>query len=137
MLNRYKNEVLSEEQQEALQDGVEAKADESEDFLKSLFSMKGLSAARAVKAVPFIGFLALLAIIYIANRHYAENSVREIDALSKEVKSLSWEYKSLKADLMLKSTLSEVEKRVDTLGLKELVEPPKKISLQTTDVKRK
>lgn len=130
MLNRYKNDGLSEEQQEALQDDVEAKADESKDFLKSLFSIKGLSAARAVAAVPFIGYLALLAIIYIANRHFAEDSVREIDTLSKEVKYLSWEYKSLKADLMLKSTLSEVAKKVDTLGLKELVEPPKKITLE-------
>lgn len=129
MLNRYKNEELSEEQQEALQNDVEAKADESKDFLKSLLTPKGFSAATAVAAVPFIGFLALLAIIYIANRHFAEGSVREIDALSKEVKYLSWEYKSLKADLMLKSTQSEVARKVDTLGLRTLIEPPKKIVL--------
>ncbi|GAA4801009.1 hypothetical protein GCM10023231_32230 [Olivibacter ginsenosidimutans] len=129
MLNSYKNEELSEEQQEALQDDVEAKADESKDFLRSLFTFNGFSSSKAVAAVPFIGYLALLAIIYIANRHFAENSVREIDNLSREVKYLSWEYKSLKADLMQKSTQSEVARKVDTLGLKELVEPPKKISL--------
>jgi len=135
MLNKYKNEALSEEQQAALQDDVEAKVDESKDFLKALFSFKGLSSAQAVAAVPFIGYLAFLAIIYIANRHFAENTVREIDALSKEVKYLSWEYKSLKADLMLKSTMSEVAKKVDTLGLKELVEPPKKIAFPIKDNK--
>lgn len=129
MLNRYKNEELSEEQQEALQDDVEAKVDESKDFLRSLFAFKGFSSSKAVAAVPFIAFLALLAIIYIANRHFAENSVREIDKLSREVKYLSWEYKSLKADLMQQSTQSEVARRVDTLGLKELIEPPKKIML--------
>ncbi|MEH6308904.1 FtsL-like putative cell division protein [Olivibacter sp. CPCC 100613] len=127
MLNRYKNGGLSEEQQEALQDDVEAKADESKDFLKSLLTAKGFSAASAVAAVPFIGYLAFLAIVYIANRHFAEDSVREIDTLSKEVKYLSWEYKSLKADLMLKSTQGEVARKVDTIGLKALVEPPKKI----------
>jgi len=135
MLNKYKNEGLSEEQQEALQNDVEAKADESKDFLRSLLTIKGLSAASAVAAVPFISFLALLAIVYIANRHFAEDSVREIDSLSKEVKYLSWEYKSLKADLMLKSTQSEVAKKVDTLGLKILVEPPKKIVLSVNDRK--
>lgn len=129
MLNKYKNKGLSEEQQEALQNDVEAKADESKDFLKSLFTIKGLTTTSAVAAVPFISFLALLAIIYIANRHFAEDSVREIDSLSKEVKYLSWEYKSLKADLMLKSTQSEVARKVDTLGLKILIEPPKKIVL--------
>jgi hypothetical protein len=61
MLNRYKNEGLSEEQQEALQNDVEAKADESKDFLKSLLTPKGFSAARAVAAVPFIDYLALFA----------------------------------------------------------------------------
>jgi|SRR5690606_3988940 hypothetical protein len=137
MLNRYKNEGLSEEQQEALQNDVEAKADESKDFLKSLLTPKGFSAARAVAAVPFIGYLALLAIIYIANRHFAEDSVREIDTLSKEVKYLSWEYKSLKADLMLKSTQSEVARKVDTIGLKALVEPPKKIVLGQEDIVNK
>jgi hypothetical protein len=57
----------------------------------------------------------------------AMKNIRKIDKLSKEVKELSWEYKSLKADLMFKSKLTEVAKKVDTLGIKELVAPPKKI----------
>jgi len=44
---------------------------------------------------------------------------------------LSWEYKSLKADLMFKSKMTEVAKKVDTLGLKELIEPPKKLIVQS------
>jgi hypothetical protein len=65
--------------------------------------------------------------IYIGNRHFAENNIRDIDRLGREVKELSWDYKTLKADLMMKSTQTEVAKEVDTLGLKEPVEPPKKI----------
>ena len=34
---------------------------------------------------------------------------------------------------MLKSTQTEVAKRVDTLGLKELVEPPRKILIKTEE----
>jgi hypothetical protein len=67
--------------------------------------------------------------VYIGNKHLAEKNVRSIDKLTREVKELSWDYKTLKADLMLKSTQSEVAKQVDTLGLKELVEPPQKIIL--------
>jgi hypothetical protein len=57
----------------------------------------------------------------------AIKNIRKIDQLNKEVKELSWEYKSLKADLMFRSKLTEVAKKVDTLGIKELTEPPKKI----------
>jgi hypothetical protein len=34
---------------------------------------------------------------------------------------------------MLKSTQTEVAKQVDTLGLKELVEPPKKIVIKSEE----
>jgi hypothetical protein len=68
--------------------------------------------------------------VYIANRHFAEQTIRGIDKLSQEVKELSWDFKTLKADLMLKSTQTEVAKQVDTLGLKEQVEPPKKIVIK-------
>ena len=71
--------------------------------------------------------------IYIANSHFAVNNVRRIDKLNKEVKELRWEYKSLKADLMFKSKLTEVAKKVDTLGIKELIEPPKKIIVKSDE----
>ena len=57
----------------------------------------------------------------------AITNIRNIDKLTKEVTELGYEYKSLKADLMFRSKQTEVAKKVDTLGLKELVEPPKKI----------
>ncbi|MBS1526939.1 MAG: hypothetical protein JST19_14890, partial [Bacteroidetes bacterium] len=56
-----------------------------------------------------------------------EKSIRDIDKIGKEVKELSWDYKTAKADLAYKSTLSEVAKRADTLGLKEAINPPQKI----------
>jgi hypothetical protein len=66
--------------------------------------------------------------IYIGNRHSAENNIRSIDKLGKEVKELSWEFKTLKADLMFKSKQTEVIKRVDSLlGLKVSIKPPIKI----------
>lgn len=133
MLNSYKKNELSEEQQEEMSDAVEEKADATRNFFLLLISGKGFQSSNAVKAIPFICFLAVLGMIYIANRHFAEQHVREIESLSRDVKTLSWEYKSLKADLMLKSTLSEVSKKVDTLGLKTLVEPPKKIIITTLD----
>ena len=125
--NAYKQQPLSEEQQAELQETVEEKADATSNFFQSLFSTDRFSSAAFVGHIPFIAFVALLAIVYIANRHYAERTVRQIDHLSKEVKEMNWDYKSLSADLMKLTTQSEIAKRVDSMGLKERKAPPKKI----------
>src|SRR5690606_16718295 len=96
-------------------------------FFQSLFASDRFSSTAFVGYIPFIAFVGLLAIIYIANRHYAERTVREIDRLGKEVKEMNWDYKSLSADLMKMTTQTEIAKRVDSMGLKERTEPPKKI----------
>ncbi|MGK6350818.1 FtsL-like putative cell division protein [Parapedobacter sp. DT-150] len=125
--NAYKQQPLSEEQQAELQETVEEKADATRSFFQSLFSTDRFSSSAFVGYIPFIAFVGLLAIIYIANRHYAERTVREIDRLGKEVKEMNWDYKSLSADLMKLTTQSEIAKRVDSMGLKERTAPPKKI----------
>lgn len=131
MGNTYKkNEPLTEKMQQEIQDSVEEKASASEDFVRKVLSGGRLSSLSIVNNIPFILFLSFLGIIYIANRHYAENTVRKISSLSKEVKVMSWEFKTLKADMMLRSTQSEVLKLVDTVGLRELVVPPRKIVIK-------
>ncbi|MDM1047066.1 FtsL-like putative cell division protein [Sphingobacterium hotanense] len=127
--NTIKNKELSEEVQEAMSDALEEKVEETEDFLKSIFSQKKLSTYLVAKNLPFVAFLALLGLLYISNRHLAENTVRRIDRLGKEVKELSWDYKSLNAELMKLTTQTEIAKRADTLGLKERTEPPIKLQV--------
>lgn len=102
-------------------------------FIKQFFTQGVVSKEAATDALPFIVFLCLLGMVYIANSHFAINNVRKIDKLSKEVKELNWDYKSLKADLMFRSKLTEVAKKVDTLGLRELTEPPKKIVISKNE----
>lgn len=102
-------------------------------FLRKVFTEGVVSKEDATAMLPFILFLAFLGMVYIANSHMAVNNIRTIDKLSKEVKELSYEYKSLKADLMFKSKLTEVQKKVDTLGIKELIEPPKKIIISENE----
>ncbi len=130
--NAYKRQPLSEEQQAELQETVEEKADATRSFFQSLFSSARFSSLAFVGYIPFIAFVGLLAIIYIANRHYAERTVRQIDQLGREVKEMNWDYKSLSADLMKMTTQSEIAKRVDSMGLKERTAPPKKIVVLKT-----
>ncbi len=134
MNNQFRNHI-EEEEEELLEEPViklksPKKEKESENvnlFFKKLFIDGVVSKEAATAMLPFLIFLALLTMLYIANSHMAVKNIRDIDKLNKEVKELSWEYKSLKADLMFKSKLTEVAKKVDTLGIKELTEPPKKI----------
>jgi hypothetical protein len=77
-----------------------------------------------VKNVPFFLFLAVLAVIYIYNGHYADKTVRNINKVSRELKELQYEYKTLKSEVMFRSKQSELAKAVEPLGLKELTSPP-------------
>lgn len=139
MSNRFR-EHLDEEPE--LEEEIEIKVkpqpkrkdnESSNAFFKKLFTEGVVSKESATEMLPFLIFISVLCMLYIANSHMAIKNIRSIDKLNKEVKELSWEYKSLKADLMFKSKLTEVAKKVDTLGIKELTEPPKKIVINSNE----
>jgi hypothetical protein len=71
-----------------------------------------------VKNLLFFLFLTLLAVVYIANGHVADNTIRDINVTAKEVKNLQYEYKSLKSEEMFKSRESQIVNAAAPLGLK-------------------
>ncbi|TKC08653.1 FtsL-like putative cell division protein [Pedobacter frigoris] len=136
MNNKFREHIENDEPE--LEEEIEVKAKKKEPstenlFFKKLFTEGVVSKEAATEMLPFLIFLSVLCMLYIANSHMAVKNIRNIDKLNKEVKELSWEYKSLKADLMFKSKLTEVAKKVDTLGIKELTEPPKKIIINSNE----
>jgi hypothetical protein len=127
MTNRLRAEIQEEEvEKELIVEEKQPAKELTESALWQLFK-KSFNSEKATGALPFVLFLVLLGMLYIGNMHMAEKSVRDIDKTSREVKELSWDYKTSKADLAFKSTLSEVAKRADTLGVKESVQPPQKL----------
>jgi len=70
-----------------------------------------------VQNIRFFLFMAFLAILYIANGHSTDKSIRKINTTKKEIKQLQFEYKTLKADLMLKSEAINIEKAMAPYGL--------------------
>ena len=129
-MNRLRSEIPEEEvEKELIVEEKQPEKEISESALWQALTQK-FSAERATGALPFVLFLVLLGMIYIGNMHLAEKNIRSIDKLTKEVKELTWDYKTTKADLAFKSTLTEVAKRVDTLGIKESIEPPQKLKVQ-------
>jgi hypothetical protein len=83
-----------------------------------------------VQYLPKILFITFLSILYISNTHYAEKTVREINAIQAEVEDLRADYTTLKADLMFASKQSEVARKVKDFGLKESLTPPYKVVVE-------
>ncbi|MBI1223600.1 MAG: hypothetical protein GC192_00045 [Bacteroidetes bacterium] len=78
-----------------------------------------MGASLILKNLPFVLFLSFLTVIYIANAHYAEKQIRQIQALQNEVKELKRQYNSLKSETMYKSRLAEIGEDVESLGLRK------------------
>ncbi len=87
-----------------------------------------------VKNIPFYFFISSIAIVYIANGHYADNTMRKINSTSRHLKEMEYEFKTVKQDVIFRSKESELAKAVDPLGLKPLMAPPFRI-IDTLDEK--
>ena len=81
-----------------------------------------------VKNIPFYLFASALAIIYIANGHYADKMVRQINSTAKNLKEKEYEFKTIKRDVIFRSKESELAKAVWPLGLRELLVPPVRLT---------
>jgi len=130
MTNRLRTEIPEEVVESELIVEEKPVKEIPENFLTKFLTKGFITTDEATRALPFVLFLAFLGMVYIGNRHLAEKNIRDIDKLSKEVHELTWEYKVTKADLAFKSTLSEVAKRADTLGIKESIQPAQKITVK-------
>ena len=129
MNNRLRTEIQDEDEAEQkLVVEEKPRKEISETPLAQLFNKGFISTEAATRALPFVLYLGFLGMIYIGNKHLAEKNIRDIDKLHKDIKELSWDYKITKANLAFKSTLSEVSKRADTLGIKQPIQPPQKIA---------
>jgi hypothetical protein len=129
MTNRLRTPVEEEEVEHQLIVEEKPVKEIADNYLFKYFNKK-FTAEAATRALPFLLFMALLGMFYIANRNFAEKNIRDIDKIGKQVNELSWQYKSAKARLAFKSTLTEVIKKVDTLGLKQPVVPPQVLTAE-------
>jgi cell division protein FtsL len=75
-------------------------------------------------------FLAFLAILYIANGHLTDKTIRQINTTQKELKELQFEYKTVKAELMRRSRAVEIENEVAPFGLMVAKEMPLRLVLE-------
>ena len=77
------------------------------------------------KFFRYLLYLGLLAFIYIANNYYAENNIRQINKLRKELKELRYEYINVKTMLMEIEKQSQIAKKLEKRGIKKNNQPVK------------
>lgn len=80
-----------------------------------------------IKNIPFYFFISAIAIVYIANGHYADKTMRQINDTEKNLKEMEYEFKTIKQEVIFRSKESELAKAVAPLGLKPLMVPPFRI----------
>jgi hypothetical protein len=78
----------------------------------------------------FFLFLSVLTILYIANGHLADKTIRNINKTQNELQELQYQYKTLKSEVMFKSEEEQVLKATEPLGLKISKEVPQRLQLE-------
>ncbi len=84
----------------------------------------------AGKWLPFTLFVFIMVVFYISVQQYAEKVIRNTEKLNKEIKELRSEYLSTKAELMKESMQTDIARKLEGAGLKELREPAIKLKLE-------
>ena len=80
-----------------------------------------------VKQLPFILYVVFLLMIYISNTYIAEDMKLDIIQTSKILEEKKVEYISIKSEITTRTKQSELSVRLKSKGIKETVEPVKKI----------
>lgn len=62
-------------------------------------------------------FLSFIAVVYIANGHMADKTLRGINKTEQEIKDLQYQFKTIKSEVMFKSEESQIGQVVKPLGL--------------------
>ena len=90
--------------------------------LKGLFNYEWI-----VKNIPFFLFLAVLTVLYIANGHKSDSTIRMINSTTNQLKDLQFEFKTLKSEVMFRSQEIQIVKAAEPLGLHIGKEMPQRL----------
>lgn len=98
--------------------------------VRQLLNFGNLASAWFYQNLNFVFFIFFFILIYIANAHYAEKKVKQIQTMQKEIKELRWQYMSIKSKVMYKTKYSEVAKDVGIYGLGVTNKKPHRIIIE-------
>ena len=85
---------------------------------------------------PFVFYIVFLSMLYITNIYIAEDMSREIAALNRKVEDLHVEYVYLKSEITKVTKQSNMAVMLKDKGIKESVEPLRRIVVEKEGGKR-
>ena len=98
-------------------------------FFKNYLGGDVFSKDSVVRQLPFILYVVVLLMIYISNTYIAEDMKVDIKRTSKILEDRKVEYIRLQSEITMKTRQSELSKMLKKKGIKESVEPLKKITV--------
>jgi predicted transcriptional regulator YheO len=111
--------------------GDDRRAGDTEKYIEKVLDILGISEwvsySSVISNALFLCFLLGLGVIYVANTHLAERTIRKINHMEKDLKEQRWEYMTIKSNLMYERKQSELAEKLEEAGIRELKEPPHKI----------
>ncbi len=117
-MNKFRSKPTEQTQNPAVENNVDSTINKISEF--TFFIKK----EQLNDIIPALLLLVFTTILYVSLSHFHVKSLKNEDELKKEINELRSEYISVKSNLMKKSNPSEVSKRLETEGLKELTTPP-------------
>ena len=97
--------------------------------LKDYTNLGNISTDLVFNNFSFVLFLIFMLIVYIANAHYAEKKVKDIQVAQKQIKELRWKYMSMQSTIMQNTQQTGMAKQVAPYGLGLTNKVPKKITV--------
>jgi hypothetical protein len=117
-MNKFRSKPIEQTQGTVVENNVDSTINKISEF--TFFIKK----EQLNDIIPAMLLLVFTTILYVSLSHFHVKSLKNEDELKKEINELRSEYISVKSNLMKKSNPSEVSKRLETEGLKELTTPP-------------
>lgn len=99
-------------------------------FFKNYLGGDVFSKDSVVRQLPFILYVVVLLMIYISNTYIAEDMKVDIKRTSKILEDRKVEYIRLQSEITMKTRQSELSKMLKKKGIKETVEPVRRIVVQ-------
>ena len=84
------------------------------------------------KQFPFIVYVTILLMIIITNTYIAEEKNRELTETTRRLNDLQVEYIQVKSAIMEASKQSVLTQKLTGTGLKQAIEPLRRINIETT-----
>lgn len=110
--------------------GKDKKKKKSNVNIMSVLGGSFLVKEKFAKQFPFMVYVTVLLMLLIYNTYVAEERNREIASATRELNDLHVEYIQLKSAIMEASKQSVLARKLKDSGIKEPVEPLKRINIE-------